>query len=561
MAADFEQRTHEEAERYRPRTDYAGLGAGGGAFMRIVLLLLATLVWTACAEDVRLRPAMQGGLGPTYTPGGGQVSGASHLPELPRAVPDTTWPTISRTRAAHSVADLTSALATALDGDEIVLDVGTNYGCITLPARTSGGGWVVIRSASGYPAQGTRIGPSATLAQFHCTTGGGPVITASGTGVVGYRLVGIEVWSDDFTYNMIDCEQCSRMTLDRVVVHTNANATCQSGQGAPCGTARRGLTMNGATLATVESYFYGIREWQGADASAIGGWDGDGPFLIRNNYLEASSENVIFGGENVSAQNRTPSDLTFTNNYLFKPLSWKTQTGYNVKNLFELKHMRRALVDSNTMENNWGDAQNGMSVLFTVRNQGGATGAGSYPWATIQDVMFSNNIIKNGVGGVNILTADDGFGGGPQSVPMARVTIDSNTWQNMGNGNGSGDARWFQIATGLGTTGTCPPCGPATNLVITNNTVTVGVCNQMTTAITVTGYTFADVQPGLTFSGNVGCYGDYGVIGDSTTSGNSTINHWLPNLTCANNVLHDTQGQLGRAPYPACFSFPGGAWP
>ena len=62
---------------------------------------------------------------------------------------------------------------------------------------------------------------------------------------------------------------------------------------------------------------------------------------------------------------------------MVKPLTWRQGSPtfggipWTVKNLFELKNAQRVLVDGNLMENNWGQAQNGFSVLFTVRNQGG----------------------------------------------------------------------------------------------------------------------------------------------------------------------------------------------
>ncbi|MBI2122939.1 MAG: hypothetical protein HYT96_02125, partial [Armatimonadetes bacterium] len=47
-------------------------------------------------------------------------------------------------------------------------------------------------------------------------------------------------------------------------------------------------------------------------------------------------------------------------------------------------------VDGNLFENNWQDAQGGTAILFTVRNQDGGA-----PWSVVQDVTFTNNIVRH----------------------------------------------------------------------------------------------------------------------------------------------------------------------
>ena len=59
------------------------------------------------------------------------------------------------------------------------------------------------------------------------------------------------------------------------------------------------------------------------DTQAIGGWNGPGPYLIENNYLEAAGENVMFGGADPTIPNLVPSDITLRLNHLIKPRSWQ----------------------------------------------------------------------------------------------------------------------------------------------------------------------------------------------------------------------------------------------
>ena len=112
-----------------------------------------------------------------------------------------------------------------------------------------------------------------------------------------------------------------------------------------------------------------------------------------------------------------------------RPLSWKIgHPGYaginwSVKNLFELKNAQRVLVEGNIFEHNWPHSQNGFSILFTVRNQDGGA-----PWSTIEDVTFSNNLVRHVAGGINILGRDDNR----PSQQASRIAIRNNVFLDVG---------------------------------------------------------------------------------------------------------------------------------
>jgi hypothetical protein len=101
------------------------------------------------------------------------------------------------------------------------------------------------------------------------------------------------------------------ITLDRVYVHGDR----YRGQ-------KRGITMNGRRLAVLNSYVADIKAVD-VDSQAILGYNGAGPFTILNNYLEASGENVMFGGADPAVTNLVPADIAIRQNHLFKPLSWR----------------------------------------------------------------------------------------------------------------------------------------------------------------------------------------------------------------------------------------------
>ena len=75
----------------------------------------------------------------------------------------------------------------------------------------------------------------------------------------------------------------SDIIIDRSYIHADPTRYC-----------KRGVTLNGRRLAVIDSYIADIQTDD--DASAIGGWDGIGPYRISNNFLSSTGENVAFGG-------------------------------------------------------------------------------------------------------------------------------------------------------------------------------------------------------------------------------------------------------------------------
>jgi len=61
----------------------------------------------------------------------------------------------------------------------------------------------------------------------------------------------------------------------------------------------------------------------GQDAQAIAGWNGPGPYLIENNYLEGAGENLLIGGTDPLIQNLVTANVTIRRNYLTKPVAWR----------------------------------------------------------------------------------------------------------------------------------------------------------------------------------------------------------------------------------------------
>src|SRR5262249_45171867 len=147
----------------------------------------------------------------------------------------------------------------------------------------------------------------------------------------------------------------NHIVFDRCYVH-----------GDPAVNDRRGIVMNGAYVAVVDSYLSDFQE-VGADSQALLAYNTTGPLQIRNNYLQGAGENVMFGGADSRAPALVPADIEIRDNYFFKPLSL-LKTKNTIKNLLEFKAAQRVLVTGNVFQNSPLSAQIGFAIQITPRN-------------------------------------------------------------------------------------------------------------------------------------------------------------------------------------------------
>jgi hypothetical protein len=434
-------------------------------------------------------------------------------PALPRAFVDTAPITSTgTTHRAKNGEELRRILGLAQPGDAIVLDAGAVFsGPFTLPKKP-GNGWITIRTSTGdrLPAPGTRVDPSHAPLMARLESATESVITAD-PGAHHYRLIGLEIrpMADKFLLNLVEFGASERsleamphhIVVDRCYLH-----------GDPRLGTRRGIALNGREIAVVDSYLSDFKE-AGADSQAIAGWNGPGPFKIVNNTLEGAGENLMFGGADPAIRDLVPSDIEIRRNLFRKPLSWKqgdpsfAGTAWTVKNIFELKNARRVLVDGNTFENNWAHAQSGFAILFTVRNQDG-----SAPWSTVEDVTFTNNIVRHTGSGVNVLGTDDAAPSGP----ARRIAIRNNLFDDVGGSRWGGGGRLLQLLNGVA------------DLAFEHNT-----CLHTGNIVTAEG----KVNTGFVFRDNIVLQNDYGVSGAGKASGRSTLEAFFPGSRFVRNVI------------------------
>jgi hypothetical protein len=292
-------------------------------------------------------------------------------------------------------ADLAAALADAKCGDTMLLPAGAAFEVRELPSKNCDDRhYVTIRTDtpdSKLPPEGTRISPAwagvgslAGRPQYAQPTGGPAKLLATlvvkrpSGAVVGdhTRFIGIE-WTSESTGNigrLISAEGADHVILDRNWIHPAEGAEVAKGVG---------MIKGARTIAVINSYVNGLNcvalTGKCTDAAAVGGGNGDNPtgtFKIYNNFLEASGQNVFFGGSGATVN---PTDIEIRRNHLFRPMSWKKEepgytpspsgNPYIVKNLFELKNAQRVLFEANLLENSWGGfTQAGFAILLTPKN-------------------------------------------------------------------------------------------------------------------------------------------------------------------------------------------------
>lgn len=459
---------------------------------------------------------------------GGAPEVAPSGPERPRAFVETAAsPVTGKTIALRAGGDLQAALDAARPGDTIALPPGASFrGPFTLPKK-AGDGWIVVRTASaGLPPAGTRVTPADAASMPRLESAAGSAIQTA-PGAHHYRFVGLEIrpTKGTFLYNLVQLgdresraeDTAHHIIFDRCYLHGDRDK----------GT-RRGIALNSRHTAVIDSLLADFKE-SGADTQALCGWNGPGPFAIVNNRLEAGGENVMFGGANPSIPGLVPSDIEIRHNLFTKPLAWKAGTpeyqgtSWTVKNLFELKNARRVLVDGNLFEHNWAQAQTGFAILYTVRNEDGRV-----PWAAVEDVTFTNNIVRGVGAGVNILGRDAGPPG--KSGLTRRLLIANNLFEDVGKGWG-GSGILFQALEGV------------SDLVIEHNTGLQSGSILMAEGIPHERFVFRD---------NIVLHNEYGINGSGTASGSSTLQTFFPNAIVKGNVI------VGGTPsrYPAGNAFP-----
>jgi hypothetical protein len=397
--------------------------------------------------------------------------------ELPRvsiqtAIANTPAPGITTT--VNSGGNLQAALKNAKCGDTILLQAGATFsGVFMFPNKSCDNAhWIIVRTSSDdslLPAQGSRLTPCYAGVSslpgrpaFNCRStknvlaklvmnraSAGPVIFAAGANH--YRLIGLELTRTPGTGLVTGLATApanaatSHIIYDRIWFHGTAQDE-----------TTRGVQLGGGTyVSIIDSFFtdfHCVSLGACSDSQAVNGGISNhpmGPYKIVNNFLEAASENILFGGGGATF---TPADIEITHNHMFKPLTWmKGRAGFvggrngnpfSVKNLLEMKNAQRVLLDSNIMENTWGGfSQVGFSLLFTPKNPSAACAV-----CRVTDVTVRYNYISHMGGGMQLNNGPADNGALPRDG--GHYSIHDDVFDDIDGTIYKGSDSFAQISTG-----------------------------------------------------------------------------------------------------------------
>jgi hypothetical protein len=306
-------------------------------------------------------------------------------------------------------------------------------------------------------------------------------------------------------------EQCKNIKL------TNLDVMGDSHNG-----QKRGINLNGIDM-TVSNCRVKEIKYDGQDSQAILIYNGEGPYTIIDNELEASGENFMSGGALPSIAGLVPSDVLFQGNKLVKPLYWMNEK-WDIKNLFEIKNGKNFIIDFNIMENNWVINQPGYAILFTPRGQNSKA-----PWATVENITFSNNRVTNVSSGINITGDDDeGLSQRTNGIRLINNFVVTNKAQMKGEG------RFLMVQRG------------PHQIEVENNTSINDGSSWIYTAK-------SEIKSERSkFIDNVGYHRQYGFMYEGSASGTKSLVDGYSNPTFVGNVLF---GGSSKA-YPAGNVFP-----
>lgn len=353
----------------------------------------------------------------------GQFDGPAELPRVyvQSGLRDTPAP--GKVIPVHQAGELQAAINGANCGDTIQLDAGATFsGAFHFPDKSCDDGhWIIVRTNapdSSLPPEGSRLTPCwagvASLPgrpDFHCPnphnvlaklefparSGLGPLLFEPGANH--YRFIGLEITRAPgptvYALAITKDGAANHLIFDRVWMHGTAQDE-----------TTRAIYLNAMSyIGVVDSYFTDFHcvavSGVCTDAQVLAAGGGNRPsgtFKIVDNFLEASGENVLFGG---GPAKMTPTDIEIRGNHFFKPMTWKPgEPGFVggtsghpfiVKNLFELKNAQRVLLEGNLLENCWGGfSQNGYAILLTPKNQSNLC-----PLCQVTDITIRYDRISN----------------------------------------------------------------------------------------------------------------------------------------------------------------------
>ena len=373
------------------------------------------------------------------------------IPTLPQATVNVTYPTVAgESIAVHSGDNLQTALNSANCGDEVVLDAGVTFsGNFHVPVKPCGAQPILVRS-SGIAAMppGVRVGEASVPSMATIMTPNAESALSFGQATFGWHFAGLEITVAprvERLGNLITVAIATSLSqlpgdivFDRVYVHGNDQMCVREFLVDALGfglipihgneqMSVRGFLADALGFALIDSYVSGFND-DHRDTQAVLVSNAPGPYLIQNNYLESTGENVMFGGGDSCSHGgcsgipgSIPSDITVTGNYFNKLYSvWNGQPApcggagqqpcYDVKNAFECKMCQRVLIDSNVLSYSWAQGQGGQLILIGPRTGCGTPPSANNcpdPQAVANDITITCNLFQHAAQAIALFGIDN----------------------------------------------------------------------------------------------------------------------------------------------------------
>jgi hypothetical protein len=418
---------------------------------------------------------------------GPRYDGYAELPQTCFYTDSTATPSPGNVISLSTGGNLQAALNAANCGDTIMLQAGASFSLKggALPSKgCDDQHWITVRTSapdSALPPEHMRANPSYAgvsslpsrppfsgqtanvMAQIVETDATEPIIPGDH-----YRFVGLEITRlvNGRFYNALVHTETAKVIFDRCWIHGDAlDDTAHLVQVGP----------GSDHIAVIDSYLNDAHCWtEGTctDSQAVSGHDGGSTIKVVNNFLEAASENILFGG---GAATTVTSDIEIRLNHMFKPMSWNPADAsfigkkFIVKNNLEFKEGQRVLVESNYLENTWGGySQRGVNILVGPKSQQSANDTNLCPICFIADVTIRYNYVQHGSGAMDIgdgPTQNGGWAAGAQNYSIHDMIFDGMQYSECY------ECGEFLSLVGAGYSTTDPPPSVLNNVSINHITV------------------------------------------------------------------------------------------
>lgn len=439
--------------------------------------------------------------------------------------------------------DVQAAINSASPGTTIVLRAVADDPNAVYPAFVLKSGIRVISSRAG-EIMGRVAKDSPLLARVRSTVNAEPVVRVPmGTSDWGIDGLDISTASESVAvYDFVRVGEARYTQTQSSQVPTGGIITHCYIHGWPTQDNQRGIAANGANLTITYNHISEIH-LVGNEAQGIAGWNGSKNITYTDNYIEAASQCVMWGGADSASAELIPQNITSKRNYCFKPLSWKegdpsfvpimriendvvVARHWTVKNILELKSVVGFSSDGDRFENVWTDAQDGRAILFTVRNQ-----ECTAPWSTVQIVSVTNFTLKNAEGAFNLLGKDNEAEPGYEDRP-GHVKC-SDPGETFGSVRGSGVTISNGVVDGIN------------GAFLTLNgfySASIGNVTHLQRGNLMTLY--GEQSQGFNYTKNLTNDYDYSVFGDGGTMGTAALEKYTPGYVFSLNVIGGPKSTL-----------------